>query len=138
MQIQTKFSLGQKVYPVVCDSETIKQDCPLCNGTGYVGIAGANRTITCPDCCGRGYNIKQAKTQWHILKGNTKIGEVRVNVHYTCNNADDLVKEKEEQYMLYCSGVGSGTLWSKDLYATEEQAQKECDKRNNAKKKKKS
>ena len=67
-----------------------------------------------------------------------EIGEVRVNVHYTCNDADNLGKEKEEQYMLYCTGVGSGSLWTKDLYATEEQAQRECDLRNNTKKKKES
>jgi hypothetical protein len=133
MQIKTKFSLGQKVYPIVKSGEEKTETCPLCKGTGKVALAGAEyRTLSCPDCWGLGHRNTCTPLRWHILKGNTTIGQMRVELSY----APDGSRKKTEQYMLCCTGVGSGQLWTEDLFATEEEAQRKCDLRNKAKTKK--
>jgi hypothetical protein len=125
MNIQTKFGLGDSVYRICKDHVTKYVPCNYCDGTGKVTVVGKPER-TCPDCTGRKGKDEWFGQEWQVLNGIDKIGNVRVSLYFDSEGGID-----EYQYMLFETGVGSGTLWKADqLYATEEEAQAECDKRN--------
>ena len=119
MEIKTKYDLGQMVYGVGCCSEQIKEPCQVCGGKGSIELNG--KSYECPECYGDGYKSHLTAKNWHIV-ANSHIGKVSVEIikgHYV------------EYYMLNSTGVGSGSLWHRDLlFATKKDAEAECAKRN--------
>ena len=130
MKIETKFNHGDFVYPILENFDGIKNQCKTCDGTGRVHINGSERTITCPDCCGRGYSIGYADRKWKVCSEfASEIGKISVE-HY----AGKYKQSCKITYMIETTGVGSGTAWYEhNLFLTLEEAQKECDKRNSKK-----
>ena len=53
MQIETKFSVNQKVFCVEKERRIIKKPCNICNGCGIVTLKG--KKYKCPECSGKGY-----------------------------------------------------------------------------------
>jgi DnaJ-class molecular chaperone len=138
MEIKTKFSNGDKVYTL--SRQYIQQTitCPCCEGEGKL-IGKNNHAYTCPECCGRTVVYSGHKNSWSVV-GPYTIGQVRVEITGESEGAcpggifDNYGSQKYEyieQYMLEETGIKSGTLHYVDLlYATFEEAQEACDKRN--------
>lgn len=128
MEIKTKYSLNDFVYPIFKGGYEKYEKCELCNGNGEVLIANTERETACPDCYGQGGMNKWQEEKWRVsLDSASKIGKVSVELY-----ANRYKSHKDEiRYMLQSTGVGSGTLWSEEnLFATEIEAQGECDRRN--------
>lgn len=125
MNITTKFSLGDVVTAINRGNRQEWVDCPLCLGTGDITVSESATIRRCPECYG-----KKGKTYWREEQWTTRhtstIGKVNIELY-----GDEYDGTDREQYMLASTGVGSGTLWPVDqLWATREEAQAECDRRN--------
>ena len=128
MELTTKFNLGQTVYPINCYSEKIIETCAVCNGSKNITLVD-DESYRCPKCYGNGNLTSYGANIYHVGEA-TMIGKVDVEKYFKPNKGDDRIK-----YMLYSTGIGSGTLWDeKDIFATEEDASAECEKRNILKK----
>lgn len=131
MNIKTRFDLGQKVWLIVNASRNMKPNCSFCDGVGKVFIEGAGKKVVsqkCPECYGHGYISKYSPEEWKPEFEST-IGKIDIEYY------DQREKRKNSiNYMLYYSGVGSGSvLKEENLFASLEEAQAECDKRNKVK-----
>lgn len=126
MIIETAFSLDDQVYKIWRIREKYYETCAFCGGTNeIVGADGSKKS--CPECRFsehhgyKGKKIEYRDLAWKVT-GTVTVGQVRIQVDK---------KETEESYMCRETGIGSGTIHYKDtLYKTREEAQAECDKRN--------
>ena len=122
MNIKSKFNLDDKVFIIQRRGENKLLSCPTCKGKGKVTINNTNETITCPSCYGSGIERKWIPEEWKIAY-ESKIGIIYVEKNRNKNKIT---------YMVDATGIGTGTLWSEEnVFATKEEAQKECDIRNN-------
>lgn len=122
MQINTKFNLNDYVYPIVCGGEEIWIPCTTCDGSGIVKIKNSDREFQCPDCYGNKGRNEWTTNGWHLSNYKSQVGLIRTET--------DKNKSKTN-YMLKATGIGSGTIWKEDdLFSSKEEAQKECDLRN--------
>jgi len=140
MEIHTKYNFGDKVWNIVTTPKQLFISCGFCNGSGR--IVGKNGIfISCPECRGKGENSKWENQGWRVGNQLT-IGEVRVEIRAEDSigfepdtifaNYGPQQAHHKENYMCRESGIGSGTLHDIDrLWPTKEEAQIECDKRNN-------
>lgn len=128
MNIITKYNFGDKVYPIDTRREKIKisTNCPVCNDSGKVIIN--DESYTCPKCRGNTYHIKEGDIEYYVYYKSGRIGKVDIDLYDSKK-----YKEKPEiKYMLDSTGVGSGRCWHEnDLFLSNEEAQTECDRRNN-------
>ena len=146
MRIDTKFDFRDEVYNISWDMKREWVRCGFCDGTGRMeGKDGSNKM--CTECYGRNGHHKNIKTEW-MVKNKLTIGTI--NVKIICANEvedddDDMfdnfgsqTESYHEEYMCYETGIGSGHVWGGDnLFASKEEAQAECDKRNKVDKDKK-
>lgn len=137
MKIITKFNLGDKVTHIRMGMKTTTPECTSCSGTGKI-ILDDGETTCCPKCHGAGYHVKHDKMEWAPMAALT-LGEVRVVVtdspgiegEETFDNFKPQ-KDRKETYMAIETGIGTGNNYNaNDLFATREEAQAKCDKRNN-------
>ena len=128
MQITTKFNLGQTVYPIRSCPKQVVTTCSTCGGSGRVTIV--NKGYKCPECYGTGTKTHTEPQKWQVVDtAISKIGSVSVELYTKYHQK---INENQIRYMLEATGVGGGTLWNEDdLFATLEEAQAECDRRNN-------
>lgn len=131
MNIKTRFNLDQEVYIIENITIQEKEKCEFCDN-GKISISGSTgevKKVTCPECYGRGYDFKKGKEQWQITH-KSKIGKVE----YACYSQEARGEYKnkiEETYMIFDTGIGSGNYYHvNDIFATKEEAQAECEKRN--------
>lgn len=129
MNFKTKYNHGDTVYPISIQREEIKvpTNCEVCGDTGEVEIKGKN--YTCPKCKGNTYHFIEGEVIWYVntydegIIGNIKIEDY--DKKYKRENDNKI------SYMLDSTGIGSGHVWNeKDLFLSQEEAQKECNKRN--------
>ena len=130
MNIETKYSIGDKVWKINQAMPKVWLPCTFCEGhekpqsaladpTEIVGLDGNKRR--CPECIGLGGHHARHKLAWAVVDELT-IGQVG----YRSSS-----KETEESYMCVETGVGGGTIHYVDtLYPTKKEAQAECDRRN--------
>jgi hypothetical protein len=130
MILETKFDVGQMVWPVRTSDCQILVLCSVCDNTGKVVISGEG--FRCPKCLGRGRHLQSGGTRWWVDTGaSSRVGRVEASAH-----ADDYPVPRHEdgqpRYMLEGRGTGTPcTLWSEDkLFATQEAAQARCDEQN--------
>lgn len=130
MEIKTKFNHGQRVQAIIQGKEEYTEKCPICEGNGY--FIYKNKKIDCSEsgCWGNGYIKKQKKSAWYIPKdinwSNFVIQKIGAEL-YNPNNK----KVSENRSWIYYMADSSGTMWNEDnLFASVEEAQVECDKRN--------
>ena len=145
MRIETKFELGQRVCRIIKKRKAIRIPCPECGGVSEITTPAGGKLI-CRKCDMATYHGHEKGTvssyeesAWLVFGGGT-IGRVTVERYdYNGGNPDSKFGNfappepgsDKEEYMLWETGVGSGTLYyAKDLFATKEEAQAECDKRN--------
>jgi len=122
MIIETKYSLGDKVWKIWRGSKRTWKECQLCGGEGKISLRDITRL--CPDCYGDLGKYEYQPQEW-LVEESLTIGQVRAEI--TC-------EKREVAYMAHETGVGTGSVhpeWS--LLQTKEEAQAECDKRNAAK-----
>jgi hypothetical protein len=125
MNITTKYSLGDRVYPITLKMETETKQCEECSGRGYV-LTDTGRERQCDRCYGRGELNIRSYNKYIVETGSYGvIGKVEVEF-YGADNSQTKIK-----YMLDSTGIGSGVLWPENkIFFTKEEAQAECDKRN--------
>ena len=133
MEIITKFNFGQRVQAIVQGQEYYKEKCPLCEGTGKVQV---KTTVVCcfeNGCYGNGYINKSKPSAWYIPKDVDSIGwsnfvvqKIGIEMHNPNNK-----RVSRNRSWIYYMADGSGTMWDENnLFASEDEAQKECNKRN--------
>lgn len=141
MILKSKFDLNQKVFYIKNDK--IRkwedyEDCKDCNGTGKIKSVAGNLLI-CPTCHGKTGEYKFYNEEYQIIDGEYTIGQIRIvcfslkktGMFDNIGEYDPDNIEYNVEYMVYEHGVGSGTVYyEKDLFATKEEAQEECNKRN--------
>lgn len=130
MKIETKYSLGDRVWKISQDRLRVWERCTFCDGferpksaftdaTEIVGCDGKKRR--CPECFGDGGYHRAQKLAWGIGSELT-IGLVEYRFRKG---------ETKESYMCIETGVGGGTIHYVDsLYPSEKEAQVECEERN--------
>lgn len=134
MIVQTKFSLGDKVFPVARTTEYVKRDCVRCGGKGELALVEGG-ALPCPnryagqESCNGGQVTLGVLSPWQPSRDVGFVGKVSV-IRYASRHANQYTHDGNE-YMLDSTGVGSGRVWKEDdLFSTPEEAQTECDRRN--------
>lgn len=131
MTIEFPFELGQKVWPIQNGHEQVWQPCPACEGEGAVQLKDGIRS--CPDCYGRRGRMEYRPTKWMIAEGRGLDGHLLYASPLTIGQIRIYLGGEDEpnRLMMHETGVGSGSLWdASNVYATRDEAQAECDKRN--------
>ena len=130
MKIETKYSLGDKVWKINQAMPKVWEPCTFCDGherpqsaladpTEIVGLDGKKRR--CPECVGLGGHHQRHKLAWDVT-GKLTIGLVEYRFRK---------EETKESYMCIETGIGGGSIHYVDtLYPSEKEAQAECDERN--------
>jgi hypothetical protein len=124
MKIETKYSIGDKVWYVSEDMLSKSIGCTVCKDTKEITIEGLN--FQCPNCVTRHNNSRWCRRAY--ISGSSRIGSVRYEI-----TAEDYNKQTkiEIRYMLYDTGVGSGSLWDEaKLFSSKSEAQAWCDNQN--------
>lgn len=131
MDIKTKFDFGQRVWGILKGTEEYRETCKLCKGNGRINIT-PERTISCPDCYGHGFNTKWKEKAWFIPSDDYYcfvIQKIAVEL-YNPNNKS----ASKNRSWIYYMAASSGTMFDENnLFSSIEEAQLECDKRNNKK-----
>jgi len=135
MNIETSFSIGDTIYVIQLDALLKEVICPACEGEGKHTLKDGT-VMRCPNC-NNGYKNVREKSQYHVA-GPLIIGKVSVEItesrgvegHFGDNFKPQL--KREESYMCEETGIGSGACYSlrRGIFPTREEAQAECDKRN--------
>lgn len=131
MKLESKFNLNQTVYPIRRGTRSDWISCDTCMGDGNIIVKGSEKELSCPDCYGRKGGTESLPTTWGVQTDSIgKIGRIEI-VEYAKKYHS---QESKIGYMLDSTGVGSGTNWREDhVFASMNEAKKECDKRNNEK-----
>ena len=141
MNITTKFNLGDTVRLVSFHRTRSPVVCPDCKGEGRLNLEH-NRQIACQKCSGRGtVGYTDDPPKWTVREQLT-LGRVEVTItretdpgerESEFDNFGPQQASREERYMAYETGIGSGNNWNADdLFATRDEAQAECERRNAA------
>jgi len=124
MDINTKFNLGDHVYYAESNYEGIlTKYCDLCGGSGKLSLVVGGE-VQCTECRGSKGVFKGVYLRKPHLNPS-KIGRIQATKY----DDNPRISYKDEiSYMLYATGVGSGTLHKEDeLFATKDECQKYCD-----------
>jgi len=117
MQINTKYNLGDIVYPIWESEINEKFDCKACEGTGKVTMLD-NKVYKCPNCNGNvTYNVTGFR--W----------EPRIECIMIDNVFISTSSELDENYIMYQS-ISSEYYYENECFSDRKSAQLECDKRN--------
>ena len=132
MEIKTKFNHGERVQAITLGTEEYQETCCICEGKGHFYYK--DKKIECSEqgCWGNGYILKAKPNQWFVPKdtdfqySNFVIQKIGIEL-YNPNNK----KVNNNKSWIYYMAASSGTMWNEnDCFASIEEAQKECDKRN--------
>lgn len=135
MIIETKYSVGDKVWGYEVTYETVRRTCPDCDGAKVLRIEGKELDLRCPTCS-YGYESRgfvDDQREWRARPTVRTIGQVQV-VHTgpSWGREDDgderqavqVPATTEIKYMCRETGVGSGTVHDeRRLFWTIEEAQ---------------
>lgn len=123
MKIETRHSIGDKVFSIIHATRGAKLPCPACMGAGEIEYPDGEKR-SCSKCFGRGTEIEWVQGHWYV-NAELTIGQVR----YQYPSRDSA----PDSYMCRETGIGSGSVYYGDtLFSTIEAAQHECDVRNEA------
>ena len=138
MKIETKFDIGDEVIRIDRSPEEKWVECETCNGTSRLDLVNGG-TVRCTNNCHMGQVKQHLKPIWSVVDMILTVGQVR----YKHTDSRGLIEESafdnyspqhntEEEYMCVETGIGCGSAWKVDmLFKTEQEAQFECDRRNN-------
>lgn len=123
MKLESKYNIGDTVYPIQRANVKTWKPCSFCGAEGR--IKGQNNNYrSCPECYNhKGKYIYEPEASWHLRKDNCysylTIGRIEVQYH---NDA-----ERKTTYMCNETGIHCGTLWDETLlWPTDEDARAEC------------
>lgn len=138
MNITSRFNINQQVWSISKEQTREWQKCGPCDGTGNVVLKDGKERI-CPECYGRLGKYIYKDCEWQVGSMMT-IGKVRVEItNFQKDDTFDNIGHyrgdghnvQSEDYMMYETGIGSGSIWHMDkLFASSEEAFIECGKRN--------
>jgi hypothetical protein len=134
MKIETKFDIGQHVFIIQSYPKEVFDKCQACNGTGEITLA--RESYDCPKCYGNGGSNHYEDSQWHILTTDNNPKNSMRSYNKIINIGIEI--NKKETKIFYYMGhrydqSSCGNRWYEDeIFATEAEAQAECDKRNTA------
>lgn len=114
MEIKTKFDIGNRVYPIIKINNTIREKCPVCNGTGKIEYK--SKLYECPESnCNKGFIYKFAKKKYEVG-------------HSIIIRKIDIIKTKHKTEVLYFENEsGSGGYHEEEfLFGTLEEAMNKC------------
>ncbi|MCE5220187.1 MAG: hypothetical protein LLF98_02670 [Clostridium sp.] len=122
MDIKTKLSIGDKIIVIWSNTNTIHETCLVCNGQKRVSLS--NKEYECPECYGNGYSERYEPECWRIAESEwtpkrSKVKRIEVDI-----------KKNEIDIKYFPWGESGNYFYEKDCFATVEEAQTECDKRN--------
>ena len=128
MNIETKYSLGDKIWVITRNRPRVWIRCEFCEGhereqarlapdTKITGRDGT--TKTCPSCHGRGGSNKYLETAW-MVGDRLTIGQLRVKRTST---------DQQEEYT-DAKEFGGRIYYVRDLWPTKKEAHAECGRRN--------
>jgi hypothetical protein len=127
--IETKYSVGEKVWLASTTTETKQHPCPDCKDTrqwNATSPAGDKFTFACPRCSASysSFDDMSLKYQAHVpLVREMTIGSIRYDSHEWPHRA-----EPPTSYMCCETGVGSGSIYREDrLFMTESDALKHAE-----------
>jgi hypothetical protein len=130
MKLECKYELGQLLYAITSTTYYVWEPCVICDGEGYIYNPKEVKFL-CPKCCGNKGSNKYGDRRY-VQSHSGYVGKIAVELLDRPYVEDTSYRSTMVTYMLDTSGVISGTLWGEDnLFATSDDAQKECDKRNN-------
>lgn len=136
MNMGSKYGLNQQVYLIRNERVHKFIPCEACGGTGKITLS--EKQYTCPECYGRCGKTEWLPTQWQVIRPLT-IGRVGIKVTSIKSTGifdnigeyDPANTKREETYMAYETGVGSGSVYYvEDICETKEEATAECERRN--------
>jgi len=143
MKLESKYNFNDKVWVIRYQRETRFITCEFCGGTGQIKGEN-NKDRSCPECYSRGGSYQRFDLQWELDTDETPItiGEIRIEANcdfegyesdIPWSNYGPQIKRQSIVYMCFETGIGSGSLWRESLlWPTKEEAQAECDRRNEA------
>lgn len=123
MEIKTKLSIGDKIFVIWRNTNTVHKTCPVCNGNKEVLLN--DKRYECPECYGAGYGVVFEPECWRVADGdnipvlNSKVRKINVEVI-----------KKQLKITYYPWGESGNYFHEKDCFATLKDAENECDKRN--------
>jgi hypothetical protein len=126
MIIETKYNLGDCVYPIWITGDYKWIPCKSCDSTGQIKLADGEE-VPCPKCYGRKGEKVWQSDKWNVItQGFGTIGKIE-----PCVYLSEYYGKNRITYMLDSTGVGSGTVYyEENLFLTKEEAQIECDRKN--------
>lgn len=127
----TKFDIGQRVWPIQYHRTREVVPCDFCAGEGmFTGRDGSQRN--CPARCSSGTTFHYTEERWHVGDGAITVGQARVQLTAEAY-VDMYTPTRVDTYMCGETGVGTGTLWREDrLFATWDEAVVEAERRTTA------
>ena len=122
MILETKYGLGDVVYPVYSDTKRIRIPCTGCTTTGKISLDDGTE-VCCPRCRGQGHKSEYGPIEYTVGR-ELRIGQVRARA----TEGKYQSGSDEPTYMCVESGIGSGAVhYERQLFPTREAAQAECD-----------
>ena len=131
--IQMKFDIGQEVYLIQkLKKNYSKTLCSFCGGDKtIVGKNPPNLTTNCPMCRGSGEFITHLPDTYAITSwDSSKLAMRIVEIHYTSDGEKKYFLQADHDYRCEYEGNAFGRYVPEDLFASVDEAQTECDKRN--------
>lgn len=126
MTIETRFKPGDRIYTICSRAKEVSLNapCPTCNGTGRISLFG--QTMPCGSHFGinvrcRLGTLVTLKEMWCVNPVPFFVEQISIEV----NEAEEHIIYEEYDY------EGCNTIEEAHAFATEEEAQAECDRRNN-------
>lgn len=127
MKIKTKFDIGDKIYRIH-ETDFEHMWCPECDGEGEIKLK-TDKIWTCPECNGEKKLVKDIPKQWRLW-------DDRIEYPYDHTYGLEVTEIKIDIWENGRCEIDyffrNGHSWSEDddLFATEEEALKACDIKN--------
>lgn len=126
MEIKTKLSIGEMMYPIRSTTYIGKETCQTCDGIGHINVKNWDDQ-SCPRCYGVGYIENYGVKEWRIDEGfsGLKVSTIEIEIKNIRKNS--LKYETKVRYF----PVGYGNwINEEDIFTSKEEALLECEKRN--------
>ena len=132
MEINTKFNMGQAVFSTQClPNENPSIVCTCCDGTGKV-IGKNEKEYYCPDPDCRNGQVVKPCYLYKVVPGVVSRIEVKRENSFERKDDGSINKNKPIIITNECYGIAGdrSSVYIKDLFGTQEEAEIECEKRN--------
>jgi len=123
MNIKTKLSIGDNIFIIWRNTNTVYEACSVCNGSTKVVIN--NKNYECPECYGNGNKTIYEPQCWRLANSDnlpvptSKVRKINI----------EIIKKKID-ITYYPWGESGNYFYEKDCFATLKEAENECIKRN--------